>query len=131
AAVGDTVALAPRRATGFVNGVLRTVSRSTPEEWAARITAGLSGDTLLAAEHSHPEWVIDVLRDGLEADGRPDELPDLLAADNVAPAVSLVALPGLAEVAELGGAGMLSPTAARAPGGDPAGVQAVREGRAR
>jgi 16S rRNA (cytosine967-C5)-methyltransferase len=131
AAVGDTVALAPRRATGFANGVLRTVSRSSAEEWDARILEGLEGDERLAAEHSHPEWVVAVLRDALEADGRADELADLLAADNVAPAVSLVALPGYADVAELGEAGGVSPTAARAPGGDPSAVTAVREGRGR
>lgn len=131
AAVGDTVALAPRRATGFVNGVLRTVSRSTSEEWEARVVDGLSGSARLAAEHSHPEWVVDVLREALEADGRAGELGELLAADNVAPAVSLVALPGYAEVGELGEPGMFAPTAARAPGGDPGAVPAVREGRGR
>ncbi len=131
AAVGDTVALAPRRATGFVNGVLRAVSRATPEEWEARLTEGLSGDARLGAVHSHPEWVVGVLRDALAADGRAGQLEELLAADNAPPAVSLVALPGLADVAELGKPGVLSPLAARAPGGDPAAVPAVREGRGR
>lgn len=131
AAVGDTVALAPRRATGFANGVLRTVSRSSGEEWGSRITTGLTGDERRAAEHSHPEWIVDVLGAGLEADGRGGELDELLAADNVAPAVSLVALPGFAEVAELGERGGFAPTAARAPSGDPAAVEAVREGRGR
>ena len=131
AAVGDTVALAPRRATGFVNGVLRAVSRLPADEWDARLTAGLTGHARLAAEHSHPDWVVDALDDALAADGRAGELADLLAADNVAPAVSLVALPGLAEPAELGEPGAFAPTAARAPGGDPSGVPAVREGRGR
>lgn len=131
AAVGDTVTLAPRKATGFVNGVLRTVSRSTPEEWAARVSEGLAGDARLAAEHSHPEWVVDALRQALAADGRGDELEALLAADNIAPEVALVALPGLSTPDELGEPGGVSPTAARAPGGDPAGVPAVAAGRAR
>ncbi|GHF08930.1 RsmB/NOP family class I SAM-dependent RNA methyltransferase [Pseudolysinimonas yzui] len=131
AAVGDTVALAPRRATGFVNGVLRTVSRSTPEEWDARLTEGLTGDARLAAEYSHPEWVVDALRRGLEADGRGSELEELLAADNVAPAVALVALPGLVEVAAVGEPGVIAPTAVRALGGDPAAVPAVAAGLAR
>jgi 16S rRNA (cytosine967-C5)-methyltransferase len=131
AAVGDTVTLAPRKATGFVNGVLRAVSRSTAAEWDARVTEGLTGDARLAAEYSHPEWVVDALRAALEADGRGSELEQLLAADNVAPAVALVALPGLATVAELGGPGAIAPTAARAPGGDPSGVPAVAAGRAR
>lgn len=131
AAVGDTVALAPRRATGFVNGVLRTVSRSTPEEWEARVTDGLTGDARLAAEYSHPEWVVDALRRGLEADRRAAELEALLAADNVAPVVALVALPGLVEVAAVGEPGAIAPTAVRALGGDPAAVPAVAAGLAR
>jgi 16S rRNA (cytosine967-C5)-methyltransferase len=131
AAVGDTVALAPRRATGFVNGVLRTVARSTPEEWDARVTEGVTGDARLAAEYSHPEWVIDALRRALDADGRADELEELLAADNVAPAVSLVALPGLVSVAEVGEPGGISPTGVQAVGGDPASVPAVAAGTAR
>jgi 16S rRNA (cytosine967-C5)-methyltransferase len=131
AAVGDTVTLAPRKATGFVNGVLRTVSRSTPEEWDARVTAGLAGDARLGAEFSHPEWVVDAFRDALAADGRDGELEELLAADNVAPEVSLVALPGLADVREVGESGGISPTAARTPGGDPSRVPAVASGRAR
>jgi 16S rRNA (cytosine967-C5)-methyltransferase len=131
AAVGDTVALAPRRATGFVNGVLRTVARSRPEEWDARVTDGLTGDARLAAEYSHPEWVIDALRLALDADGRADELDELLAADNVAPAVSLVALPGLVSVAEVGVPGSISPTGVQAIGGDPASVPAVAAGTAR
>jgi 16S rRNA (cytosine967-C5)-methyltransferase len=131
AAVGDTVALAPRRATGFVNGVLRTVARSSPAEWDARVTDGLSGDARLAAEYSHPEWVVDALRRSLDADGRAGELEDLLAADNVAPAVSLVALPGLATVAEVGEPGGIAPTGVKAVGGDPASIPAVAAGTAR
>jgi len=131
AAVGDTVTLAPRKATGFVNGVLRTVSRSTPEEWDARLLEGLAGDARLGAEYSHPEWVVDALRDALVADGRGDEIDELLAADNVAPEVSLVALPGLARVAEVGEPGGISPTGARAPGGDPSRIPAVASGHAR
>ena len=131
AAVGDTVALAPRRATGFVNGVLRAVSRATPAEWAQRLGEGLDGDARRAAVTSHPAWVIGVLRDALDDDGRAAELDDLLEADNVPPAVALVALPGLAEVADAGEPGTVAPTAARAPGGDPAAVPAVAAGRVR
>jgi 16S rRNA (cytosine967-C5)-methyltransferase len=131
AAVGDTVALAPRRATGFVNGVLRTVARSTPAEWDVRLLKGLNGDARLAAEYSHPEWVIDALRRALDADGHVDELEELLAADNVAPSVSLVALPGLVSVAQVGEPGGIAPTAVRAIGGDPASVPAVADGTAR
>jgi len=63
-----------------------------------------------------------------------DELADLLAADNVAPQVTLVARPGLAVrddlLAEGARAGRWSPYAATWPGGDPGGLRLVREGRA-
>ncbi len=100
AAVSATVELAREvgatRATGFVNAVLRKVAARTDDEWDAPITAGRGGDALLATRWSHP----DVGR--VRAPRRPrrgasrDELAALLAADNVAPRVQLVALPGRA-----------------------------------
>ncbi|KQO82861.1 MULTISPECIES: RsmB/NOP family class I SAM-dependent RNA methyltransferase [unclassified Frigoribacterium] len=137
AAVDESVELArevgSRSATGFVNGVLRTVSRTTPDAWRERVLAGAVGvDDRLSAEWSHPAWVVRAFRQSLTAEARGDELVDLLEADNQAPRVSLVALPGLAEVAELGGpGGVLSPVAATNVGGDPSNHPAVREGRAR
>jgi 16S rRNA (cytosine967-C5)-methyltransferase len=135
AAVGESVALVASAgkgsAKGFANGVLRTISRATPDEWHDRALAGLSGDERLAVEYSHPGWVVAAFRDALEAEGRGDELEALLAADNDAPAVSLVALPGLATVAEVGEPGGVSPVAARSSGGDPAGNAVVASGRAR
>lgn len=135
AAVGESVALVASAgkgsATGFVNGVLRSISRSTPEAWYERAVDGLAGDRRLAVETAHPEWVIVTLRDALEADGRAGELDELLAADNVAPEVSLVALPGLAEVADVGEPGRVSPVGVRSPGGDPAANAVVASGRAR
>ncbi|QNE42715.1 rRNA small subunit methyltransferase B [Frigoribacterium sp. NBH87] len=137
AAVDESVELArqvgSRSGTGFVNGVLRAVSRSTPEEWRQRVLdAATSDDDRLSAEWSHPTWVIRAFRRALAAEGRVDELADLLAADNDAPRVSLVALPGLAEVDELGPpSGKLSPLAATSAGGDPSQHPAVRAGRAR
>jgi 16S rRNA (cytosine967-C5)-methyltransferase len=123
-----------RSATGFVNGVLRTIARSTPEEWRTRIIGvQKSDDDRLAAEFSHPVWVVRAFRRALEADGREAELSELLAADNRAPRVSLVALPGLSTTAELEGAepGLLSPVSAISAGGDPARWSAVAQGRAR
>jgi len=137
AAVDESVELArqvgSRSGTGFVNGVLRTISRSTPDEWRGRVLAGTTGeDDRLAAEWSHPAWVVRAFRRSLAAEGRESELVDLLSADNDAPKVSLVALPGLAEVSELGApSARLSPLAATSGGGDPAQQTAVREGRAR
>ncbi|MHB1234334.1 MAG: RsmB/NOP family class I SAM-dependent RNA methyltransferase, partial [Microbacteriaceae bacterium] len=61
------------------------------------------------------------------------ELEALLAADNDAPRVSLIALPGLAGVEELTGTTptRYSPVGAVSDGGDPAHWPAVRSGRAR
>lgn len=138
AAVDEAVSLArevgSRSATGFVNGVLRTITRSSVEEWRGRVLAEpKSGDDRLAAEFSHPAWIVRAFRQALAAEGREDELQALLEADNRAPSVSLVALPGFAGVEELDGAapGRFSPFSATSDGGDPARWPSVREGRAR
>lgn len=135
AAVGESVALVgaagKRSATGFANGVLRAVARDTPARWRDRVLDGLAGDARLAAEHAHPLWIVEAFRDALSAEGRADELDALLEADNASPRVSLVALPGLATVDEVGPAGGVSPIAARSDGGDPAANPVVASGRAR
>jgi len=135
AAVGESVALVASAgkgsAKGFANGVLRTITRSTPEEWRERALEGLSGDERLAVEYAHPPWVVAAFRAALERESSAGELEDLLAADNEAAAVSLVALPGLATVGEVGDAGGVSPVAARSAGGDPAANPVVASGRAR
>ena len=97
AAVNESVELQRRvanpAAAGFVNGVLRTIGRASNEEWDDRITqSAKSADDALAARSSHPAWVLRALRDALKAEGRADELPELLAADNEAPRVSLAVL---------------------------------------
>ncbi|MEO8093824.1 MAG: transcription antitermination factor NusB [Pseudolysinimonas sp.] len=135
AAVSESVALVASAgkgsAKGFANGVLRTLTRSTPQQWRERVLAGHTGDDALAIEYAHPGWVVAAFRDALAADGRDGELEALLAADNEAPHVSLVALPGLATVDEVGEPGGVSPIGARSPGGDPAGNPVVASGRAR
>ena len=136
AAVDESVELArtvgSRSATGFVNGVLRTITRTPTEEWRERVLGELDGDARLALEFSHPVWVVRAFRSALAAEGRDDELEALLEADNVAPRVSLVALPGHSTVAELDAhASPFSPFGATLDGGDPIGLPAVRAGRAR
>lgn len=135
AAVGESVALVAAAgkgsARGFANGVLRTIARSTPDQWRARAVEGLSGDARRAVETAHPEWVVTAFREALAAEGRSDQLDDLLAADNIAPRVSLVALPGLSEVSEVGEPGVVSPVGVRSSGGDPAANPVVAAGRAR
>ncbi len=143
AAVSETVALARARvgagAAQFVNAVLRRVTADPWETWQARVEEAAGDDVAarLAAVHSHPVWVVRALHQALVADGRDTaELDALLAADNVAPAVTLVARPGLVDraalAATLPGAvpGTLTPTALALPGGDPGAVAEVRDGRA-
>lgn len=118
---------------GLVNAVLRKVSRRSLSEWTAQVApdriADLHGH--LAVAHSHPRWVVESLAAALDDE---EELEALLVADNAAPRVTLVALPGLAQVTELEAAGgtrtSLSPYGVVLAGGDPAAVPAVAEGRA-
>lgn len=99
AAVNEQVALARRiepKAAGFVNAVLRTVSRTSPDGWRELVAEGAANeDERLARLESHPEWIVRALRAALEREDRGDELADLLAADNAAPRVNLAVLPGL------------------------------------
>ena len=135
AAVDESVSLViaarKRSASGFANGVLRAVARTSPEEWRARVLEGLIGDERIAAESAHPAWIVGALRAALDAEGAGAELTALLAADNEPPRVALVALPGLVEPAELGAPGSVSPVAAASPGGDPAAMPLVAAGRGR
>jgi 16S rRNA (cytosine967-C5)-methyltransferase len=142
AAVSETVGLARETvgagAAQFVNAVLRNVGRDDLETWEQRITDAAGDDPVARAAvlHSHPVWVVRALREALVGSGRPaGELEALLAADNAAPRVTLVARPGLADVEELlagkdATAGVVAPTAVVLAGGDPAAVDAVRDGRA-
>ncbi|GIG29100.1 RsmB/NOP family class I SAM-dependent RNA methyltransferase [Cellulomonas marina] len=146
AAVSETVGLARARVGAgpaqLVNAVLRRVTEAGPEEWTTRVAqaADPTGDDTvarLAVTESHPAWVVRALREALVGHGRrAEELPDLLAADNVAPRVTLVARPGLVARQELldelphARAAALTPSAVVLDGGDPADVRAVADGRA-
>ncbi|MDY0912109.1 RsmB/NOP family class I SAM-dependent RNA methyltransferase [Rathayibacter festucae] len=138
AAVNESVALvaggSSRGAVAFANAVLRSVTRSSAEEWQERVAAAAtSGDDRIAAATSHPVWIVKALRRALAAEGAADELESLLAADNAAPRVNLVALPGLAQVAELPDAApdRYSPVGLVSTGGDPEAIAPVHEGRVR
>lgn len=143
AAVSETVALARSRVGAgpaqMVNAVLRRVSADPLETWLTRIedAAGEEPVARLAVRESHPAWVVRALRQSLAADGRDaDDVALLLAADNAAPAVTLVARPGLTTRDELldqvtgGRPGRWAPTAVVASGGDPGALEAVRTARA-
>jgi 16S rRNA (cytosine967-C5)-methyltransferase len=137
AAVDEAVTLAgtvgSNSATGFVNGVLRTITRTPAEEWRERVLrATKTPDERLAAEYSHPEWVLRAFRQALASEGREDELESLLAADNAAPRVSVTALPGKSTVAELDAyPSPFSPVGATLDRGDPSRLPSVRSGTAR
>jgi 16S rRNA (cytosine967-C5)-methyltransferase len=68
AAVGETVDLAPHRARGLVNAVLRKVAASGPVSWPD-----------LATKLSYPDWVVA----RLEQDLGPEDAHGALAAMNV------------------------------------------------
>jgi 16S rRNA (cytosine967-C5)-methyltransferase len=136
AAVNESVALArtvgSRSATGFTNGVLREIGRHTPEEWRTRILSeARNDDDALSALTSHPTWVVRAFRRSLEAEGRADELDALLAADNEAPRVNLVALPGLAEAPDDSQPDRFSPVGFTSGGGDPLHLMDEHQGRIR
>jgi len=136
AAVDESVQLAKtvgsNSAVGFVNGVLRTITRTPVDEWHARVLKGVNGDDALAVDSSHPLWIVRAFKQALAAEGRESELGELLDADNVAPRVSITALPGYSTVEEIDAyASPFSPIAATLDGGDPLQLVAVREGRAR
>lgn len=116
---------------GFANAVLRKVAATPVDDQVDAIARTMGDDDALALRAAHPTWVLRALRRSLDAEGAGDELGDLLAADNDAPRVQLVALPGLAEPGELGDEPTASPVGRLAPAGDPWRVPAVREGRAR
>jgi 16S rRNA (cytosine967-C5)-methyltransferase len=136
AAVAETVAAVGRAGrrgqAGYVNAVLRRLA-TTPPTWPdpAADPAGWA-----TTRGSHPAWVVE------EALARlgPDGLVALVEADNARPRVTLRATPGRATrdglLAELAAAGV--PAGPHPLGGDclvlergdPAGLDAVRDGRA-
>jgi len=138
AAVNESVELARRHgggkgAAGFANAVLRRVSRDTPGAWMDRIAAAArSDDERIGVTTSHPVWIVRALRRALTAEDRADELEALLDADNIAPRVAMVALPGLAEAPADATAARFAPTAFTTHGGgDPEGLIRASEGRLR
>jgi 16S rRNA (cytosine967-C5)-methyltransferase len=133
AAVATTVeltkAVASGRASGFVNGVLRGLTRARGElAWPDQ-----SSDRGLALATGYPEWV------AAEARARfAEQAGSVLSAGNAAPGTTLRAVGDRdALMAELtaGGVpnvalGSLAPEAVHAPSADPRRLAAVAQGRA-
>ncbi|KQR75513.1 methyltransferase [Arthrobacter sp. Leaf337] len=141
AALDQTVGLA-RAVIGagpsaLINAVLRKVSAHTLDEWLELLLSDEQDETRVASvRYAHPEWIVRALRQSLVAHGRPvTEINDLLEADNAAPVVNLVALPGLGSLDEAleGGAtaGELVEGSALSSGGDLGRLASVREGSTR
>lgn len=141
AALDQTVGLA-RAVIGagpsaLINAVLRKVSARTLEEWLDVLVEGETDQTKIAAlRFAHPEWIVRAMRQSLVAHGRPaTEIAALLEADNAAPVVNLVALPGLGsldEALENGAApGELVEGSALSSGGDLGRLASVRAGTTR
>jgi 16S rRNA (cytosine967-C5)-methyltransferase len=135
AAVGTTVELV-RDAAGeppvrLVNAVLRRISTRTLDEWIGSLAPAEADDLVgfLAVVYAHPRWIVEAFLDVL---GDPARVAEVLAADNVAPTVTLAVRPGLATVGSLvdGGAtaGRWSPYAAILPSGSPSEVPGIRQG---
>lgn len=119
---------------GFVNGVLRAVSRHTEQEWQAAVGGARSGDAALAATTSHPQWIVSAIREALEVhhatELSDEQVREALLADNVPsrPTIAgrrgaLIDEPGVSPGRWSSGAGVVE-------SGMPGHVPAVREGRA-
>jgi len=136
AAVNESVnlqrSLGKQSATGFVNGVLRKISRADRQFWMSELLADARDeDTRLSIEYSHPVWIVRAFRDALRAESREHELAELLAANNAKPKVNLAILPGATiehdELKTLQEEGVLvrkgpSPLGFELSGGNPSGV---------
>ena len=120
---------------GFVNGVLRTISKRDEQSWLAELAPAADTDPVghAAFTHAHPRWIAQAFTDALGADA--GELDAALAADDARPVIHLAARPGAISAAELAAAvggevGRYSPYAVYLGGGDPGGLTAIRDGMA-
>jgi 16S rRNA (cytosine967-C5)-methyltransferase len=134
AAVATTVELVRadvgERPVRLVNAVLRRVAQQDLPGWMGQLAPDRGTDLVghLAVVHAHPRWIVEEF---LALLGDSDAVERLLAADNVAPAVTLVAMPGLGPVdAEGTSPGRWSPYAMILDSGDPGSRPDVRSGMA-
>ncbi|MCQ4620432.1 MFS transporter [Corynebacterium sp. CCUG 71335] len=131
AAVDTSVRLAEAagqgKAKGFVNGILRTVARTSAHEWMDKL-APSDEPAATAFRTAHPEWIARSFARVLPA----EELEAVLKADSERPKVHLVARPGEMSAEELalvtgGEEGRYSPYAVYLDGGDPGSLEPVRD----
>lgn len=119
---------------GFVNAVLRTISRRDEADWVEEL-APPESDRIgrLAFATAHPRWIAQSFSDALGPAG--SELAQVLASDDERPLVHLAASPGRIDAEALaeavgGTVGRYSPFAVYLPGGDPGRLEPVRDGLA-
>ncbi|MGZ8814462.1 MAG: RsmB/NOP family class I SAM-dependent RNA methyltransferase [Mycobacterium sp.] len=120
---------------GFVNGVLRNISRRDEQSWVEELAPDAATDPVghAAFVHAHPRWIAQAFVDALGVDA--GQLNALLASDDERPAVHLAARPGVLTAGELaeqvdGTVGRYSPYAVYLSGGDPGQLAAIRDGAA-
>jgi len=130
AAINETVELAKsvagKSTGGFVNALLRKIDDFSMEDLA------LPNDiqAKLAAEYSHPEWIVSSYFDSLKLQ---NEVEDLLQANNLPARPTLIAWPGRSTQSELveAGANVIEGSVVAASyDGDPGDIDAIRERRA-
>lgn len=136
AAVNESVALVRRHkvasASGFVNAILRKVAGHDFAAWLEILgQQKLAWEERLAVQFSHPAWIVRALNRSLEIEGAADDLTDLLSADNQAPKVNMVTLPGLSQRPDNAEANAFSPFGFVLEGGDPAFLVGDSAGRIR
>lgn len=136
AALSETVELAKRSlkpgAVGFVNGVLRRVSERERDEWEQIVLRHTEGQfEYLAVKYSHPIWVVKALAQALKLDNAEGQIEDLLASDNVAAKIALVALPGFVIETENLARSFASPLGYILDSGDPSQLKDVSAGSLR
>ena len=142
AAVATSVALAREvaggGAAGFANAVLRRVATRDLDSWVAAVAPDRAVNPVgyLAVKTSHPGWVVAAVSESLgeEPAGGLPLTEEALAANGTRPLVTLCAVPGLADPADLAAQGgrpaRWSPFGVYLERGDPAGIPEVRRGRA-
>ena len=137
AAINESVNLAKSKASkgsvGFVNAVLRKVSLKDRAEWLESVLVGLSGIEALSIRFSQPTWIVQAFKSALSSRGIEEDLQKLLASNNLAPRVSLVALPGFSIPEDLGAEASESDPSpiGVAISGNPASIELVQNGFAR
>ena len=130
-AVDATREFAGPRATGFVNGVLRSLTRRDTAEWRGDVLAERDG---VAHWYSHPAWLVKQLSAALAAHGQnQNEITRLLAANNRPPVVDLAVRVGnrdqlRAELPMTTEPTPLSPIGLKLRRGNPGRIREVRAG---